>query len=81
VAGEPIAVQGLEILDQPGAQGIQKNVTHQFLQIDIFLTQKGIVAIPKQVRASPMAVIASGSIPAQQPPHRCGHRDIAGFKQ
>ena len=53
-------------------------VAHQLLEIWVFLTKNGFVAVLKQVPVTPMAAIEAYGITGEQPAHHRGNRCSAG---
>ena len=57
------------------------DVSHQFQQIDLFLAKNRLVSVLKQMTATSMAQIESGSVASQQLLHQAGNRNIPGLQQ
>lgn len=48
------------------------NVTDQFLEIGVFLTNNGLVSVLKQMSVASMTSVKPCRITGQQPPHQSG---------
>lgn len=64
-----MAVQRPEILNQSGSQLIQVDISNQFLQICILLTDNGLVTVLKSIAVSAMALVGIDHIPREKPAH------------
>jgi hypothetical protein len=75
VTAKGVFVQGLNVFCQPCTDGIQMNVSYQFKQVGVLLTQYGLIAVLKQMPTPAVAPVVGNGISGQQSSHhrRNGH--------
>lgn len=74
-------VQGIQIGNQLGAEGIEVDVAHQLQEIGILLAEDGLVSVLEERAESSVAPIVGDGIAREEPSHEGRKRDEAGPKQ
>jgi hypothetical protein len=76
-----VAVQGVEVGDETGAQRIEVDVAHQLEQVRVFFDERRIEAILEEVPDAVVAAVEGRGVAAEEPAHRAGQRCGAGPEQ
>jgi hypothetical protein len=81
VAAPWIGVQFLKGRYQSSPQWVQVDIAHQFLEIEIFLTQNRFVSILKKLTVPPVFLIEPTRVASQKAAHEHGYRNRSGSEQ
>jgi hypothetical protein len=69
MAAPRITFQIFYVLNQPGPEGIQMDVTNELLKISVFVTDDRFIAILKEMAVPAMAEVIGDGIAGQEPTH------------
>lgn len=81
MAGPGILIEGVELGDHAGPQGIEVNVAHEFEQVGLVLDEDGLEAALEKVADTAMAGVERGGVTAEQALHGTGEGCRAGAQQ
>ncbi len=81
MSGKGICIGLIHVGYNASAQGIEMDVTHQFEQIGIFLTQCGFIPVLKKMARSVVSPLMGYRITDQKPSHQSRNRYDSGSEQ